>query len=177
MAWRRYSVTPLRPEPGIQVPTEPGDPLRATLRGQIHINVKQSMTVSELRLVRQTVDSDWVIAEDPEPVRTWLGEPSPDETPKHGVALSFWLAMEVILILFLSASWRKRRASAPVYDSTLVTRIASGRMSAALEQAARIARSPGPLRPASATLSACDSSPAPAAEPGCSPEVGHSKRW
>jgi hypothetical protein len=74
VAWRRYSVTPLRPEPGIRVPTEPGDPLHATLRGQIHINVKQSyeVTVLGLRLVRRAVDSDWVIAEDPEPVRSWL---------------------------------------------------------------------------------------------------------
>jgi hypothetical protein len=74
VAWKRYSVTPLRPEPGVRVPTEAGDPLHATLRGQIHINVKQSyeLTVQELRLVRQTVDSGWVIAEDPEPVRSWV---------------------------------------------------------------------------------------------------------
>jgi hypothetical protein len=65
VVWRYLADLRLRSEPGVVVPADPGDPLKATLRGDILVHLQytgqpdREVRVRELRLTRRTPDGDW----------------------------------------------------------------------------------------------------------------------
>lgn len=74
--WRYLSSTELKPADGITIPVDESDPLKATLRGKISIDVRYggSAEVSELRLVRGSLESGWLVApEDVESIADSIG--------------------------------------------------------------------------------------------------------
>ncbi len=64
--WRYLSSTELEPVAGATIPVDPVDPLRATLRGKIVIEVRYGgkAEVAELRLVRRSPEAGWVVDSD-----------------------------------------------------------------------------------------------------------------
>ena len=70
VVWRYLSrptgLDELRPEPGVEIVPDAGDPLRATLKGKIVVEVQFAgkAEVSELRLVRKSPSAGWSVAEE-----------------------------------------------------------------------------------------------------------------
>src|SRR5205807_25169 len=64
--WRYLRFSQLGPVRGATVTPDPDDPLRATLRGEITVDVHYGgkATVKELHLVRQTPTAGWTVAPD-----------------------------------------------------------------------------------------------------------------
>jgi hypothetical protein len=87
--WRYLTSTELRPE-GVEVPSDPSDPLKATLRGKITINVRYGAKaeVQELHLVRRALNAAWTVDPDDveriakgiglEEIPVLRGNPSPE---------------------------------------------------------------------------------------------------
>lgn len=65
VVWRYLVDLRLRPEPGFVAPADPGNPLKATLRGDILVRLQytaqldQEVRLQELQLTRKTPDGDW----------------------------------------------------------------------------------------------------------------------
>jgi len=65
--WRYLSSTALEAaKDGASIPTDPADPLKATLTGKIHIDVQYGgkADVTELHLVRRAANVGWAVAEE-----------------------------------------------------------------------------------------------------------------
>jgi hypothetical protein len=64
--WRYLAVRELEPREGVTITPDPADPLKATLRGKIVVDVRYGgkAEVEELRLVRRSPDAGWTVAED-----------------------------------------------------------------------------------------------------------------
>jgi hypothetical protein len=63
--WRYLTSTELRPK-GVEVPPDPADPLKATLRGKITVNVRYGgkAEVPELHLIRRAAETAWTVDPD-----------------------------------------------------------------------------------------------------------------
>jgi hypothetical protein len=66
IVWRYLSFRELSPSQGVRITTDVNDPLKATLRGKIAIEVTYGgkAEVSELHLVRRTPDAGWTVADE-----------------------------------------------------------------------------------------------------------------
>src|SRR5438876_2710156 len=64
--WRYLTSSLLSPAQGVAVAPDPADPLKATLVGKIHIEVRYGgkADVEELQLVRAGTNVGWTVAED-----------------------------------------------------------------------------------------------------------------
>jgi hypothetical protein len=139
IVWRYLVDLRLRPEPGVAITADPGDPLKATLRGDILVRLQytgqadREVHVQELRLTRKTPDSDWSL--DLDEVRrvaraAGLFEEVPLDLPVIGPApppqplpepplLPLWMVLlgsgglgvlvAVILIIVVRMRWKARQ--------------------------------------------------------------------
>jgi len=128
--WRRLSFTELSPVGDAQVKSDPGDPLRATLRGDITIDVSHGgkATVKELHLVRKSPATGWTVdSRDVDQIAHDIGldnppaatAPAPPATePAAATKQSPWVWIGAGLAMSLFASgflvtWLRRRLPPP----------------------------------------------------------------
>jgi hypothetical protein len=130
VVWRRLAITELKPAPGVDVKPDAADPLRATIRGDVEIDVSDGgkATVKELRLVRENPTAAWTVdREDVERIAKdiGLGEVPPaagpatqatttgsgttsEPSPLLGVGIGLALALFASGLL---VSWMRRRVA------------------------------------------------------------------
>jgi hypothetical protein len=133
VVWRRLSSTELAPVDGAEVKPDADDPLRATLRGNIAIDVTYGgkATVKELRLVRQTPTAvGWTVdSRDVEQIAKDIGLPEAGpsaaagtEQPTPAATASqqspwVWVGAGLAMALFASGflvTWMRRRMPPPM---------------------------------------------------------------
>jgi len=128
--WRRLSVTELAPVDGAEVKADADDPLRATLRGNIAIDVTYGgkASVKELHLVRKSPTAiGWTVdSRDVDEIAKEIGLPESSaaadtEPPAATAAASqqspwVWVGAGLAMSLFASGflvTWLRRRMPPP----------------------------------------------------------------
>jgi len=128
--WRRLSVTELAPVDGAEVKPDADDPLRATLRGNIAIDVTYGgkATVKELHLVRKSPTAvGWTVdSADVEQLAREIGLPDTPASPGTEQAATapaasqqspwVWVGAGLAMSLFASGflvTWLRRRMPPP----------------------------------------------------------------
>lgn len=143
VVWRRLASTELKPAPGTDIKADDANPLRATLRGEIEIDVTYGgkANVKELHLVRENPTAAWMVdREDVERTAKDIGLPEPNAAagPETQTAVGaaksseqspwLWVGAGLAAALFVSGimvSWMRRqmppsrplRPSGPIEDS------------------------------------------------------------
>ena len=132
VVWRYLRVSQLGPVQGASIAPDPDNPLRATLRGDITVEVRYGgkATVKELHLVRQTPTAGWTVAQDDvERMARDVGlgtipvlhpdhgdGPSAQEPPPRDFTLVWVLAAGLFVLVIAGVAvlfWWSRRAAHP----------------------------------------------------------------
>jgi len=117
IVWRRLASTELKPAPGVEIKADDGNPLQATLRGEIEIDVSYGgkANVRELHLVRENPTAAWTVdREDVERTAKEIGlsdathTADPETKAAAGAAKSseqsplLWIGVGLAAALFVS---------------------------------------------------------------------------